>query len=379
MEHSVRPVTELTDIAGKRVLLRSSLNVPVENGEILDTYRLQKAARTIEYLTGQGARVVVTGHIGREPSESLEPVHAKLSEYVPIAWAGDLVGDAAREKVAALGDGEAILLENVRSDAREKENDQSFAEVLASYGEVYVNDAFADSHRDHASIVGVPQLLPAYAGLQFMDELTHLSRVLTPETPALAILGGAKFETKLPLIKKVLEHYDSIFIGGAIANDFFKAHGLEVGTSLVSDIDLGAEGLVDDSRIIIPVDVITDGLEGRQVKKPDAVTPEESILDIGPESVAFLENKLASTKTVLWNGPVGNYEHGYKEGTEGVARAVAASEATSILGGGDSLAAVAALDLFDQFTFISTAGGAMLTFIESGTLPGITALEASAA
>lgn len=369
----------MSDIRGRRVLVRASLNVPLTTEGVRDDFRIAAACETIQYLVARGARVILLAHIGRDPEESLEPVYAALAERVVTRWAGGLLGEDVRAAAHALMDGEVLMLENVRSDPREVENDAGFARELAALGEYYVNDAFADSHRTHASIVALAGELPAYAGLLFEREYRELSRASTPEHPALFMLGGAKFETKLPLVSAYVERYEHVFIGGAIANDFLKAKGYPVGRSLVSDVDLVGSPLLSNPRILIPQDVVVAGPTGRSAKALEAVLPDESILDVGPETVAALAPVIAAAKTILWNGPVGNYENGYVEGTNALAELVAAASGTTIVGGGDTLAALEATGRIEKFDFVSTAGGAMLEFLEKGTLPGIESLRASGA
>ncbi len=368
-------IEEVKDLKGKRVILRAGLNVPLVDGVVRDAFRLTQALPTIQFLVERGARVVVLAHIGREPHETLKPVYDALTKYIPATWAGGLLGEEVDQKVAALKDGEVLLLENLRSDVREEENNESFARALALHGDLYVNDAFADSHRAHASIVGIPKYLPAYAGQLFVKEYEALKKAFTPAHPALFILGGAKFETKMPLVSRFVKEYDHVFIGGALANDFYKARGYEVGASKVSDIDLSGSPLLNDDRVIIPADVVVDGPEGRRTIKADAVAPGESILDAGPESMKVLEILIKNAHTILWNGPLGNFEKGYSDATDAVAQMIAESSATSILGGGDTVAAIEKLKLDKKFCFVSTAGGAMLVFLETETLPGIEALK----
>jgi len=369
----------MPDVRGRRVLVRASLNVPLTTEGVRDDFRIAAACETLEYLVERGARVIVLAHIGRDPEESLESVYTVLTERVATRWADGLLTEGVSAAARSLTDGEVLMLENVRSDVREVENDAGFARELAALGEYYVNDAFADSHRTHASIVALAGELPAYAGLLFEREYRELSRAITPEHPALFILGGAKFETKLPLVSAYVEHYEHVFIGGAIANDFLKGKGYPVGHSLVSPMVLAGSPLLSDARIIVPQDVVVEGPAGRATKTPDTVLPEESILDVGPETVAALASIVAQAKTILWNGPVGNYENGYVEGTNALAELVAAAPGTTIVGGGDTLAALEATGRIEQLDFVSTAGGAMLEFLEKGTLPGIEALRVSEA
>jgi phosphoglycerate kinase len=232
---------------------------------------------------------------------------------------------------------------------------------------VYVNDAFAEAHRDHASTFGVAERLPAYAGLTLAVEVNELSKVMTPERPALFLLGGAKFETKMPLIEKYLDLYDFVFIGGALTNDVLKARGLEVGQSLVSDISLKDAPFLWSEKLLVPVDVIVDGPRGVSTKPVDQVLGDEKILDCGGETVMMLERYINEASTILWNGPFGNYEAGFTEGTELTAELIAKAKAFSVIGGGDTVAAVEKLGLNDKFGFVSIGGGSMLTLLEHGT------------
>ena len=365
-------VRQLNDLKGKRVLLRASLNVPIENGKVAETFRLEQALPTIDFLKEQGAKVIVIGHIGREPEESLEPVHKALSKMTEIAWGGDLKEAAA--VVSALRDGEAILLENLRQDARESAGDESLAKELAALADIYVNDAFSDSHREHASITGVPMYLPSCFGDGFLREYKELKKAMKPEHPSLFILGGAKFETKMPLVERYTAIYDVIYVGGALANDIYKAKGYEVGTSLVSDIDLSKNTIIEDPKIMVPGDVVVEDGDGKKEVGIRAILPDESILDIGPVSLKELDALVSEAKTILWNGPLGNFEKGFSMGTEMLAQSIARSNAFSVVGGGDTIAAIRSLGLTDRFGFMSTAGGAMLVFLETGTLSGIEAV-----
>jgi 3-phosphoglycerate kinase len=373
--HQVKKISDETDLKGKYVLLRSSLNVPVKDGQVVNQFRIVRAVPTIKHLLDQGARVILIGHIGRDPKETLKPVADVLGEMFPVIWAGLLKGDVVDRMRLELKDGEILMLENLRSDERETENNPAFASELAAMADIYVDDAFAAAHREHASVVGVPALIPGYVGINFCMEYEELKRTLKPEHPSLFILGGAKFETKMPLVKKFLNSYDHIFIGGALANDFFKAKGFEVGKSLVSDIDLSDSDFLNNEKIIIPVDVVVDGPDGKRTVAPDEVTAEETILDAGPETIKLLSLYTRGAKTILWNGPLGNYEEGFADGTESLAKLVAESGAYSVVGGGDTVAAIESLGLSGQFGFMSTGGGAMLEFLEHGTLVAIDALK----
>lgn len=362
-------LTDIENLQGKRVLLRAGLNVPIQNGVVAERFRIEAALPTIKYLQSQGARVIVIGHIGREPEETLKPVFEILQAEVGAKWGGEI-----SNRDINIAPGEVVILENVRRDPRETANDQSLAKELAALAEVYINDAFADSHRDHASIVGVPRLLPSYFGLSFAKEYEALSSALSPTQPALFVIGGAKFETKLPLIKRFAEKYDQVFIGGALVNDILKAKGYPVGKSLVSDIDLKTTGVLEYKNLVLPIDVVVDGPNGRRTVSVSEVGEDESILDIGPNTIQASAPSVNNAKTILWNGPLGNYEKGFTTATEDLAKLIAASKANSIVGGGDTVASIQSLNLTDRFSFLSTAGGAMLVFLETGTLPAIDAV-----
>lgn len=358
-------IRDVKDLRGKRVLLRASLNVPIKDGLVAETFRLEQALPTLDFLKKEGAKVVVIGHIGREAHESLKPVFEALKTMTDIKWGGD---------VKDLQNGEAMLLENLRQDPRESEGDEGFSKELSALADIYVNDAFSDSHREHSSIVGVPKYLQSYFGDSFIREYEALKQVTEPQHPAIFILGGAKFETKMPLIERYAQIYDTVFIGGALANDIFKARGYEVGTSLISDIDLSGNPILDNSRIMLPTDVLVKNGGGEREVGARGVENHEAILDIGPTTLKELSAKLKGTKTILWNGPLGFVEKGYSLGTETLARAIAKSSAYSVVGGGDTIAAIRSLGLQDKFGFMSTAGGAMLVFLETGTLPAIEAV-----
>lgn len=355
------------------MLLRAGLNVPVADGKVTNQFRIMRALPTINKLRQAGARVIVLGHLGREPEDSLYPVYEVLQAHLPITWVGALHGDAVSAARDAMQDGEVLLLENVRQDSRETENDPELTDTLAALGEYFVNDAFADSHRNHASVAGIARRLPTYFGLNFMHEYDELTKARQPEAPALFLLGGAKFETKMPLVEQFLAHYDHVFIGGALANDIFKARGYTIGQSLVSEIDLTGSPLLTNEKILVPVDVEVEGPNGRRTCLPDAVAADERILDAGPGTVAMLARHVAIAKTILWNGPLGNFEAGYDTQTKALAQTIAEAEAYAIIGGGDTIAAIETLGCQECFTFMSTAGGAMLTFLETGTLAGIDA------
>ena len=366
-------VTELTDLAGKYVLVRSSLNVPIDNGEIRNHFRVIRSLPTIEWLVGQGARVIVCGHIGREKEDTLEPVFEYFKQHLTdMIFAPEVASPETKNLRDGLQNGQVLLLENLRRDPREKQNDADFARCLADLADIYVNDAFEASHREHASLVGVPQFLPSYFGINFAQEYKELSAALAPEHPSLFILGGAKFDTKMPLVEKFLELYDHILIGGALANDVYKARGLEVGQSLVSDTDLSGSPIINHEKIILPADVVVQNASGEsRVTIAEDVHPDEVIVDAGPNTVQTIELFSRNAKTILWNGPLGNYEAGFSDQTLACAERIAESPAYTLVGGGDTTAAIESLGNYEKYSFVSTAGGAMLTFLELGTLPAI--------
>ncbi len=362
-------------VSGKRVIVRTSLDVPIKEGVVQNAFRIEKAMPTINHLLQGGARVILLTHVGRDPKNSTLPLLEPLRQYCAVTHVDAVLGEAVESAVEHMQECSVLLLGNLRAHTEEEENSESFAKELALYADVYVNDAFAVSHRAHASIVGIPKYIPGYAGLTFMEEYTELSKALTPEQPSLFILGGAKFETKSPLIEQFSHKYSHTFIGGALANDFLKAKGCEVGTSLVSPVDLKGNPLLLEERILLPVDMIARGEHEAHVAVCNTMQADEKILDVGPESISMLEPYIKEAKTILWNGPLGNYEAGFDDATKACARLVAESDAYSIVGGGDTVAAIESLGLSESFGFLSTSGGAMLEFLEKRTLPGIEALN----
>lgn len=383
----MRTIREIGIYENIPILVRSALNVPIDakSGAVTNAYRLRRAVPTLRYLSERGARVIVISHLGEKGTESLAPVAATLGELVPrLSFCQETIGANVREKIRAMHPGDVLVLENLRRDKREVANDVSFSRELASLADVFVQDSFDTCHRKHASMIGVSKLLPAYAGLLLEEEVVALSEALTPSRPSLAVIGGAKFSTKEPVLSALLKTYDKVFVGGALANDFLKASGHEVGKSLVSDEDDShIKEYLKNPKIVLPADVVVSTDEG--VKEGNAreharvvgiteVGPSDIILDVGPGSSLVLAHIAAKAKTTLWNGPLGNYENAFVESTDRLARAVAASGAHSVVGGGDTIASIEKLGLFSKFSFVSTGGGAMLEFLGHGTLPGITAL-----
>lgn len=373
--HSLPLITNHTDLRGTYVLVRASLNVPIKNGVVVNAFRIEHSLSTIDFLRAQGARIILCSHLGKDGEASLQPVFEALQEHFPLRFSSEVIGEETTALRNSLQDGDVLLLQNLRKDPREKEDDVSFARELAALADVFVNDDFAASHRAHASLHAICSFLPSYIGVQFIRECEELARMRQPQSPSLCILGGAKFQTKLPLALQSRDNYDELFIGGALAHDIWRAKGFEVGRSLVSDIDLSDSPLVHAGNVFLPPDVVVEKDGHTRITTPDAVQKEEMIVDAGPATVAFLAARAQQAHTILWNGPLGNYEIGYASATENVARAVAEADGFSVVGGGDTIASIQALHLQDKFGFLSTAGGAMLTFLETGTLPGIDAIR----
>ena len=370
----IKKITDIKNLRGARVLLRLDLNVPIRDGKIQDDYRIKCSMKTLEYLRDAGARTVILSHIDEKEGGSLEPLFRHLSPLLDIFFSSF---KSAPLTAGALKDGSFLLLENLRDNPGEVANDPSFASDLGLLGDMYINEAFSVSHRAHASIVGLPNLLPSFAGFQFASEVAELSKSFNPERPFLFILGGAKFETKMPLIKKFLTLADSVFVGGALSNDIFKTQGLEVGDSVVSNPIPDLREVMASKKLLTPIDVVSVSGEKSRVTKVNDVKVGEKILDAGEETISMLASEISKAKFVLWNGPLGDYEKGFSKATENLARLVADSSERSIIGGGDTLAVVSKLSLLEKFSFVSTGGGAMLEFLANETLPGIIALEGS--
>jgi phosphoglycerate kinase len=385
------------DVKGKRVLVRADLNVPMADGKVTDTLRIDRQAPTIRELAGKGARVIVLSHFDRPkgkvvPSMSLRPIAAPLATAVgrAVAFAEDCAGDVAKSAVAKLKDGEVLLLENTRFHAGEEKNDQAFVKQIAELGDVFVNDAFSAAHRAHATTEGIAHRMPSAAGRSMEKELTHLDKALgDPERPVMAVVGGAKVSTKIELLENLVKKVETLVIGGAMANTFFVAEGRQVGKSLCErDHAETALRIVHKATetgcvLLLPTDVVV----AREFK-PHAhhrtveighVHPDEMILDVGRETVSEFKNRLAATRTLVWNGPFGAFEtppfdHGTVAAAKLVAAATKAGNLLSVAGGGDTVAALNHAGVADDFTYVSTAGGAFLEWLEGKELPGVAAL-----
>ena len=380
---SVRDITALTDVP---VLVRAALNVPLEGDAVTNDYRLRKALPTIRFLSEHGAKVILISHIGEKGTETLRPVAEAMKVFLPrLAFCPTTIGEEARGAIRKMAPCDVLMLENLRRHVGEVGNDPAFAKELAMLADVFVEDSFDTCHRLHASIVGVPAFLPSYGGLLLEEEVAALSGALMPVHPALAIIGGAKFATKESVLETLLAIYDHVAVGGALANDFLVGQGHRIGKSLASGADTAKiAALLKNPRLVLPLDVrvvpfavadATDALQRARVARVEDIAEDEVILDVGPATEALLARMAGEAESVLWNGPLGKYESGFRDATNALARAIASSQAHSVVGGGDTVASIESLGLMPHFSFVSTGGGAMLEFLAHGTLPGIAALE----
>jgi phosphoglycerate kinase len=385
------------DVKGKRVLVRADLNVPAKNGKVTDATRLERVAPGLKDLASRGARVIVLSHFGRpkdgpDTENSLKPVAEALSRLIgaPVTLAPDCIGEAAERVVAGLKDGDIAVLENTRFHKGEEKNDPAFVQALAKLGDIFVNDAFSAAHRAHASTEGLAHLLPAYAGPLMIEEISALRNALEkPKRPTAAVVGGAKVSTKIPVLTNLAAKVDKLIIGGGMANTFFLAKGIEIGKSLAEPdyaktaLEIMHAAKERSCEIVLPHDVVVAARfeAGAPSKVVTAIeTPkDEMILDVGPKTIAHYTDVLSRCETLLWNGPLGAFEIApFGEGTFALARAAAqatkAGKLVSVAGGGDTVAALNAAGVTEDFTYVSSAGGAFLEWLEGRELPGVAAL-----
>ncbi|MBN9051234.1 MAG: phosphoglycerate kinase [Rhizobiales bacterium] len=385
------------DLANKRVLLRVDLNVPMADGKISDATRIERAAQTIKEIASKGGKVILLSHFGRpkgrDPKESLKPVAAAVAHIVgkPVAFADDCIGEPAEKAVAAMKAGDILCLENTRFHKEEEKNDPAFVAALAKLGDIFVNDAFSAAHRAHASTEGLGHKLPAYAGRAMQAELEALGKALEhPQKPVIAVIGGAKVSTKLDLLENLIAKVDALVIGGGMANTFLHAQGINIGKSLAEkDLADTARRIMDKAEsancaIILPVDAVVAFHFEKDAPSHayglDAIPADGMILDVGPQSIARVKAALDDARTLVWNGPLGAFElHPFDKATVAAAKYAAertkAGKLVSVAGGGDTVAALNHAQVADDFTYISTAGGAFLEWMEGKALPGVEVLR----
>ena len=375
----MKKLSQLPKLASARVLIRVDYNVPLEGNRIRDTRRIVASFETINAVIKKGGTPVLIAHLGKG-SDTLRPIATFLSKtYKTVFVTNDIADARTIEILNAVPNGTVILLENIRRYPGEESNDKIFAKTLARLGAYYVNDAFSVSHRAHASIVGLPKLLPSYGGAQLVREITSLSKALTNKKhPSLFILGGAKFGTKIPLIKKFITTSDYVVIAGAILNNFLLVAGFSVGASVVEKgFDVPIKKLLKSEKLLLPIDLLVLHDNKAVVTTPDEILSKDVIVDIGPQSIALITKKILMAKAIIWNGPTGWYEKGYTKATVALARAIDMSKAHTVIGGGDTGAVVEKIlgTSNNKNIFVSTGGGAALDYLSSGKPPGIIALK----
>ncbi|MCK5490659.1 MAG: phosphoglycerate kinase [Candidatus Pacebacteria bacterium] len=387
----MKSIREIKNLKGKKVLVRVDFNVPVGDDGVVDgkeDWRIKAVLPTIQYLLKNEAKIILMAHIGRPEGKVVEemklgPVQDRLSELLELSVtrAPDCIGDVVREIVDEMQVGEIVLLENLRFYKEEEENDEEFAKKLASIADIYINDAFSVSHRVHASVSAITKSLPSYAGLLLEKEVKILSEAIgNPKRPATIIIGGAKAETKLPIIKFVMDKYDYILVGGVVANVMLKAKGIDIGKSMLGDIDHEEVKKIDldDKKLYIPFDVIVCNSKIKRVElTPMSKIGDERILDIGPDTEELFSRIIADSKMIIWNGPMGKFENEkFASGTRKIAEAVVQSKGYKIIGGGDTITALDQFGYLDKMDYVCTGGGAMLEFLAGKKMPGIEALRA---
>jgi phosphoglycerate kinase len=376
MQFQFQTIEDLKDVSKKTAIVLVDLNEPIVNGFFEDDFRIKKSLDTILFLLGKGSRVLLISHFGSEKDLTIEPVSVYLNKFFPTVFAKDLetASELLKEETTSV-----VLLENIRMFPGEKENSEVLAKNIANLGDFYVNEGFSVSHRSHASVTGLPKFLPSYAGLNFKEEVKHLSMVFNPPKPFILVLSGKKSETKIPLLKNFIDLADKVFVGGALANDFLKAKGYNIGESVSSkEISIDSSWL-NNEKIILPEDctAVLGGEKFENIKISD-VKDGYKIFDVGEGFCEKFKEESKKAKFIVWNGSMGFWEGGFKRGTESFANSILESGAFSIVGGGDTVMALSEMNLREKFSFVSTGGGAMLDFLCDGKLPGIDSLENSA-
>jgi phosphoglycerate kinase len=381
-------IEKIKGLKNKKVLVRVDFNVPMEEGKIKEDYRIKAALPTLNYLLGAGAKVILMAHLGDPgakvvPELSLKPVARRLSQIIkrPVNFVPETFGYKADEAILKMDSGDIVFLENLRFNEGEAKDDLKFAKRLAAYGDVYVNEAFSVCHRKQASISAIKKVLPTYYGLQSVNEVKNLDKILKPTKPLIVIMGGAKISTKAPIISKMYDLADKILLGGGLANNFFKHLRLEIGKSLVdTDSEVYVKKFFKNqkmaNKIVLPIDVVVCGKNKRpKIKTLDEVNKSDTIFDIGPETIAVFSKYIKTAQTIVWNGPLGKFEEAsYKHGTLAIATAVAArstGKAYGLIGGGETVEALKQTKMEDYVDFVSTAGGAMLAYLGGDKMPGL--------
>ncbi len=363
-------IKNVESLSGKKVLLRIDVNISIGNNGIIDPgedWRIVKSLRTIEFLRDSGASVIILSHIGRDKKETLKTVFDYMNNILTLGFIPSYDSKTIKHYISNMGKGSIVMMENVRQFEEEIRNDTSYLKDIIDLCDIYVNDAFSVSHREHASVNAVTKTMPSYFGLQFVNEINHLTEFLSHKDGIkILLLGGAKFGTKLMLLENMLPRLDYVLLGGALANVFLKARGFNIGKSFCDEIDISH--IINNEKIILPIDYID---EHGDVASIDDVGDENTILDIGPDTIELFEKIISHSSSVMWNGPMGKYEDGYTEGSIQIAKTISYLDIYSLIGGGDTTTLIVENNLEDAFSFISTGGGAMLEFLVKGTLPGI--------
>lgn len=389
MPLTIKTIKNIKDLRGKKVFLRSDFNISIINGKIKDDFRIIAALPTIRYLLAKKSKIIITTHLGdpkgkKNKKLSVRPIADRLSQIIGIkvGFYSECIGKSAEQKINNLNEGEILLLENLRFHKGEEDDNIEFAKSLSKLADIYVNNAFGVSHRKHASVSAIKKFLPSYAGLLLENEVLSLHKISKPKKPLVAVIGGAKIKTKIFLLKKLKNSSQYILVGGALANNFFKAKGLEVGRSLVSSEDIKLAKNLLCKKVIIPIDVIVsdkkDGQGIAQVRKIKNIRKNDIILDIGPETIKQFSGLIKKAKTIIWNGPMGVYEsERFKYGTLSVARVIATRSrgfAFGAVGGGETIDALKMTKMIDYVDWVSTGGGAMLSYLGGEKMPGLKGL-----